>query len=595
VARFFPLIFGTRLMSAHQNTWRFLCVLACCGWASPAHPAVLSALSPDGTQVARVQVDDKGKEALLLTAVGGTSRTLAVSLPGTSSRLAFVAPRTLLAERRVDGRRVLLVIEIENETTRELTCQAATDIALLAVVNERRVLAAVALTHRGFADVFAFDLKTGQCQLDTVNPGDVTVWAVDADFTVRGATARLANGETEIRIKEGGRFRALVTASWHETLALHGFSLDGRSVFLTTSVSSNTTRLVEKTIATGAERILASNPDSDVVNVLIHPRKHVVEAVSFFENGGWPWTVLGWVRGDFEALQAFDSRNFVVLDRDQSDQHWLVRYSAPLVSAEDVVFTRETRSFVPLDTKRSSTSTTNDLTSSTQQLSDAAVLQMPLSNQSAPVLVWLDGQAFPPSPLRQATGQLFLNQPVAVLHVVLPGSANFGKRRAHSNARNWGAGHVLFVARHLELLDNVSGIDRTRIAIIGEGLAGTSAVAALGLLPDKFRCGVAIDAPLNLINLTTSLVSQTPSVRASASARLGDFDDPQGLSTLSRNSPLFLSAPPRALALWTPSDALAASDAHTLAAHRRRDETTDVLPSAAAVSQWLKRCLEAPR
>ena len=67
-----------------------------------------------------------------------------------------------------------------------------------------------------------------QYQRCTDHLGDVSQWLVDADFKVRAAKASLANGGSELRVRDTLKTprRALITASLEENVRPFGFTLD---------------------------------------------------------------------------------------------------------------------------------------------------------------------------------------------------------------------------------------------------------------------------------------------------------------------------------------------------------------------------------
>lgn len=107
---------------------------------------------------------------------------------------------------------------------------------------------------------------TGAIVLDTVNPGDVVRWVTDANFVIR-------RGEPWPPIPPiRARCCASVTARMLPAdlldLALRrgagpvAFTLDGKNMYLTTTMDSDTSRLVKIDLATGKElETLAKNPE----------------------------------------------------------------------------------------------------------------------------------------------------------------------------------------------------------------------------------------------------------------------------------------------------------------------------------------------
>jgi hypothetical protein len=82
--------------------------------------------------------------------------------------------------------------------------------------------------------------------LDTANPGDVFDWTTDAKFQVRAAEATTADGGVEIRVRDDVQVSVAewMTAPPNEILSFQGFTPDGRSARVTSSLGRDTAALV---------------------------------------------------------------------------------------------------------------------------------------------------------------------------------------------------------------------------------------------------------------------------------------------------------------------------------------------------------------
>lgn len=399
-------------------------------------------------------------------------------------------------------------------------------------------------------DVWRVNLKTGAAELDTENPGDVDSWAVDANLVVRGATAVVKGGGVELRTRDSAKAKwtPLVTVGLEENVGLWGFTDDGRSVVLTTSVNSDTERVVEKSLKTGTERLLAQSPTSDVLNALGHPLKHGVRAVAFDVNGRAAWTAVdGSVKGDLEALdQALDG-DFSVISMDDADARWVVAEDRDVGS----------RRFWTWDRKAKKA----ELLFSAQPKLDGLTLA-PMTPVSIPAR---DGLTLPgyltlpvgkakPVPLvllvhggpwgrdewgYDGTVQLLANRGYAVLQVNFRSSAGFGKRFLNAGNRQWG------LASHDDLVDAVAwavkeGVTTPKqVAIMGGSYGGYATLAGLTFTPDTFACGVDIVGPSNLFTLLATIPPYWTAFKAMLVARIGDPDDPKDQALLTKASPLF--------------------------------------------------------
>src|SRR5262249_30875083 len=113
-----------------------------------------------------------------------------------------------------------------------------------------------------------------------------------------------------------------------EILEFEDFSADGKSVYLKSSIGSDTARLVERDLTSGAEKTLASSTEVDAGNVLFQPRKHVMQAVSF-EPGRSKWKGLDpSLQADFDAIGKLNPGDFTVVNRTVADDAWLVAFTS---------------------------------------------------------------------------------------------------------------------------------------------------------------------------------------------------------------------------------------------------------------------------
>src|SRR5438445_7676310 len=186
------------------------------------------------------------------------------------------------------------------------------------------------LRSREVFDVYRLNLKTGALALDTENPGDVASWSADPKFQVRAAQVQTPDGGTEIRIRDDVKspWKSWIKVGPDEILNFVDFTADGKSAYLISSIGSDTARVVERNIAANSEKVIASSDEVDAGNVLVHPRKHIVEAVSF-APGRAKWTVVDpTVKADFAGIAQLNDGDFSVVNRDDRDTTWMVAFTS---------------------------------------------------------------------------------------------------------------------------------------------------------------------------------------------------------------------------------------------------------------------------
>src|SRR6185503_5358447 len=292
-------------------------------------------ISPDGKRLAGIAPDSKNVLQVWVKTIGGTDDKVVTADKKRGIRRFFWAEdnKTIIYLQDTDGDENWHAygVDLSSGNVRDYTPfqGVRADIVATDPAFPNEILISLNLRDRKAFDVHRLDIVTGAVVLDTENPGDVVGWGADPRLAVRAAQVATAEGGTEIRIREADRapWKSWIKVGPEEILGFEGFTADGRSAILTSSIGNDTARVVERNIATGAEKVLASSPEVDAGKVLIHPRRHVVEAVAF-APGRSSWTVVDpSVKADFEAIARLSEGDFSLVNRDSADAHWLVSFT----------------------------------------------------------------------------------------------------------------------------------------------------------------------------------------------------------------------------------------------------------------------------
>ena len=183
----------------------------------------------------------------------------------------------------------LFAVDLDSNNVRDLTPWQGVRAEFVAA-NPKfpgRMLVALNLRDRKLMDVYRVDLRTGAVELDTKNPGDVGGWLADDNMIVRAASITTPDGGTEIRIRDSaaGPWRTLMKAGMEDNLAALDFTKDGQALFLSTSIGTDTARLVRHEIVSGKETVIAQSDAADLSDVMIQPTRHVVQAAALIPAG----------------------------------------------------------------------------------------------------------------------------------------------------------------------------------------------------------------------------------------------------------------------------------------------------------------------
>jgi dipeptidyl aminopeptidase/acylaminoacyl peptidase len=513
-------------------------------------------IAPDGKRLAWLAPDEHGILQVWVQTIGqhDTRAVTADKNRGIHSYGWAFDSKTILYEQDAAGDENfhLFAVDLDSHNVRDLTPWQGVRAELVAADPKfpHRILVGLNLRDRKLMDIYKVDLRTGAVELDTVNPGDVAGWLADDDMVVRAATVTTSDGGTEIRIRDGetAPWRTLMKASMEDDLAPLDFTRDGQSVYLGTSVGTNTTRLVRHELASGKEIDIAHSDDADLSDALIQPTRHVVQAAAF-DPGRMHWTVVDpSIKPDFDAIAKIADGDFSIADRDLADQTWLVAFSSDRAPTRYYSWDRASKKATLLfsvqpkldDAPLAPMKPVEFAARDGMKLNGYLTLPLGVPAKNLPLVLVVHGGPWARDSWRfDPYIQLFANRGYAVLQINFRGSTGFGKKYLHAGDREWG------LTMQNDLTDGVkwavdNGIaDPRRVAIFGGSYGGYAALAGAAFTPDLYRCGVDECGPSNLFTLLESFPPYWEVERSIFSTRVGNPADPKDKELLTAASPLF--------------------------------------------------------
>ena len=478
-------------------------------------------LSPDGKRLAWIAPDEKDVLQVWVKTVGKEDgkKVTADKKRGIRRYSWAQDDRTLLYMQDSDGDENYHVygVDLVSGNVRDLTPFQGVQASIMNVspVVRDRILVQMNLRDRRLMDVHEVNLENGGVKLVVENPGDVAGYDATDDLVVKVAQAQTADGGTAIRFRENASapWKTVLTAPLGEDVNELDVTADGKALLLSSSLGSNTTRVVKKDLATGTETVIAENPRVDAGGILLHPTKHYVQAVDF-PAGRQAWTVVDPVIvPDFEGIAKLRDGDFNVVNRDRDDKTWLVAFSEDRGPARYYAWDRETRKgtflFVhqpkleglPLAQMRAVSFPARDgLT-----LNGYLTLPVGVKASNLPLVLFVHGGPWARDIWGYSSGAQWLaNRGYAVLQVNYRGSPGSGKKFKNAARKQ-------FAARmHDDLLDGVAWavkqgwVDPKKVAILGGSYGGYATLVGLTFTPETFACGVDIVGPSNLVTLVES-------------------------------------------------------------------------------------------
>lgn len=508
-------------------------------------------ISPDGTQIAYLAPVNGVMNVWVRSLEGGDDRVVTADTKrGIRSYLWQYDGRHLLYLQDKDGNENshLYQTDVAAKTTTDLTPFDKVRVGIVGYEPQQPHTILVGMNRRDprIFDVHRVDLESGKVVLDTQNPGDVAAWVADHELVPRIAQVETKGGGTLIRVRDDGKapWRDLMAWGADETFGgVVGFTPDGRSVWVQTSVDANASRLLEVDLASGRRKVLVEDAEFDVGGVVTHPRTHALEA-SWVIRQRLEWVILDpSLKEDFEALRRVRDADMVGLTRSLDDQRWIVTYVSDNAPVYWYLYDRPTRKATLLFSDRPQLG--NYRLASMKPIEFTARDGMKLYGylttpagmkaEKLPMVLLVHGGPWG----RDRWGfspyaQWLSNRGYAVLQINFRGSTGYGKKYVNAGDRQWAG------AMRTDLLDGKDWAVRTGVAdpakvcIMGGSYGGYATLAGVAWAPDAYACGVDIVGPSNLNTLLKTIPPYWSTILAAFRKRMGDTE-----AFLTSQSPLF--------------------------------------------------------
>ncbi len=449
----------------------------------------------------------------------------------------------------------IYAVGIPGGDTLDLTPLAGVSAYVHSLSLDEPGIAAVAVNDRDKAwhDIFRIEIATGKRELLLENRQEFASIVLDRQLRPRLATkTRATEGGSEVFRIEGGRQEPIGVVEHEDDMTTHfrGFTRDGNTVYLLSSIGRDKAALLARDWQTGIERVLAEHPKADISSIVANPRTGVAEAAAA-EHLKQDWIPLNeTIAGDLKLLHGLLPGDIEIADRTLDDTRWIVLASAAEQPGTYYLYERGKGTVSELFTTRPELKMHRlapmraDAVRARDGLELVAYLTLPAGTDRKPkapsptVLLVHGGPWARDRYGYRAQHQWLADRGYAVLSVNFRGSTGFGKAFLNAGDLQWGR------KMHDDLLDAVAwavdqGVaDPGRVAIMGGSYGGYATLAGLAFTPQVFCCGVDIVGPSNLETLLATVPPYWAAFFESLARRVGDPRTQAGLALLRERSPL---------------------------------------------------------
>lgn len=400
-------------------------------------------------------------------------------------------------------------------------------------------------------DVHRINLRTGELKLEAEN----TIGAIDIrpdhKFQARAAHYITPDGGLifKFQLDAGTPWQDLFSCGAEDSWMTQavGFAGDNETLYIRSSIGTDTTELRAFNLRTREERVLARHPEADVSDELIHPRTHEVQAVAFFKERQ-EWVVLdSSIADDFEALGKIHHGDFTVVSRDHNDSIWLVAYEQDKGPIAYYIYERQTRGGAFLFSNRPALEglPLAEMKPISYRARDGMTIYGYLTTpvgaapRNLPAVInvhggpwWRDNWGYRPDV------QWLANRGYASLQINFRGSTGYGKDYLNAANREWGGKMQDDITDGVQWLIEQGIGDPRRVAIYGGSYGGYATLSGLTKTPDLFTCGVDIVGPSNLITWMNTIPPYWEPFKPLIYERVGNPETEADF--LKSRSPLFM-------------------------------------------------------
>ncbi len=178
----------------------------------------------------------------------------------------------------------IYAVDVTQEKTLDLTPLAGVTCYIHDLVLDQPGIAAIAINDRDKAwhDLYRIDIRTGERELILENKQELASIVLDRQLRPRLATKSRPEGGSSVFRFDGTELEPIRVVEHEDdlTTSVQGFTRDGSTVYLLSSIGRDKAALLAMDWQTGTEKVLAEHPKADISRILLNPETDIVEAAA---------------------------------------------------------------------------------------------------------------------------------------------------------------------------------------------------------------------------------------------------------------------------------------------------------------------------
>lgn len=480
-------------------------------------------ISPDGKSLSYLKLQDKKQNLFVEDLTTGKTVQLTRLLEKNISFYSWVSNDELIYYKEKEGglrQADLFIIHKEGKNERQLSASEKSRLRVLddQLIDNKYLLVLSNKRDSTVSDVYRLNVRDGQMEMISRNPGNISGWMTDNKGQLRLAVANDGLNQTLlVRQNEHQAFKPLLTINFKTTIMPVAFAEnDPNLIYVISDVDRDKSALVTLDCQSGKERnILFANDTLNVVDAKYSRNSGTIDYV-VYENWKKQKHYLNKAAATFyqKLDKLLPNTEYRIIDQDKSEKMFLIR-----------TFTdRNPGSYYLYNTVSGALRKLSDINSDINELQMCEMkpvkytsadgleingyLTLPLHSKgkNLPVIVIPhSGPGQRNTWSYNAEVQFFANRGYAVFQVNYRGSSGYGKNFYAAGFKQWGGKVQDDIDDGVRWLIRNKIADPKRIAIYGTGFGGFIALNSAIKSPELYKCVASNSGVLNLFNYLISI------------------------------------------------------------------------------------------
>ncbi|GAB3919979.1 S9 family peptidase [Mucilaginibacter myungsuensis] len=360
------------------------------------------------------------------------------------------------------------------------------------------------------SDVFRLNIRTGELKPYIINPGKVNSWFADQDGVIR--LAKASDGVDEyilFRGKEELPWKTIIKNNFKNRVDPIAFSGTKNYFYALSNVDRDKSALVEINADNGKEvNVMFASENADIMDFGYSKRKHQVESVSWEASKQQTQYLDGDIAAIYNELnEQFKGSKARIIDRDSLERRFIIMTYADRDPGSYYLYELDTKKLTKIGESNPAVKSEElcEMKPVSFKATDGTTIYGYLTTpqdktpNNLPVVVLPHGGPFGNSNRwgYSAEVQFLANRGYAVFQVNFRGSGGYGKAFYHAGFKQMGGLIQQDITDGVKWLINKKIANPKKIAIMGSGFGGFSALNGIAKHPDLYNCAVVQSGLIN--------------------------------------------------------------------------------------------------